>query len=163
MKNGKSCGEDGIYIEYIKYAPTELHKEISNILNSIQSEEPPPEIVTGLLSALQKPGKNVGPLLEPGELYYLSILTNRPKLKIKLNNLTSDPFTTTQGIMQGDCLSAILFIFYLAKALKDSKIKIMPITMESSTLSQNMQMISPLRQSTTRKSSMMLKMNFPPY
>ena len=63
MKNG--CGKDGIYIEYIKYAPTELHKEIANILYSIQSEEPPPEIVTGLLSALQKPGKKVGP---PGNL-----------------------------------------------------------------------------------------------
>ena len=68
--------------------------------------------------------EHLDPLLEPGELYYLSILTNRPKLKVKLDNTISDPFTTTQGIMQGDCLSAILFIFYLAKALKDSKLKV---------------------------------------
>ena len=64
------------------------------------------------------------PFLEPGELFYLSILTNKPQLKIKLDNSISNPFKTTQGIMQGDCLSAILFIFYLAKALEKSKIKI---------------------------------------
>ena len=63
-------------------------------------------------------------VLDQGELYYLSILTNQPQIKIKLENNISEPFTTTQGIMQGDCLSAILFFFYLAKALDCDKLKI---------------------------------------
>ena len=58
-------------------------------------------------------------VLEPDEMHILSIITNRPILSIKLEDQLSDSFETYQGICQGDCLSAVLFIFYLARALKD--------------------------------------------
>ena len=35
MANNKAPGEDNINVELIKYAPKEIHKEISNILNGI--------------------------------------------------------------------------------------------------------------------------------
>ena len=217
MKNGKSCGEDEVYVELIKYGPAELHQQIADILNNSHNGEYPAELTTGLLAAMQKPGKKKGPpenlrpiillsvlrkiltiimlkriwpkleeyipisqaayqggrgtteqvfsikvlcekamttpectvqlllldmskafdtvdreklfehlesILDPGELYYLSILTNEPQIKIKLEGQISEPFTTTQGIMQGDCLSEVLFIFYLAKALEYDNIKI---------------------------------------
>ena len=61
-------------------------------------------------------------ILKPDEMHILAILTNRPKITIKLENSYSEDFETYQGICQGDCLSAILFIFYLARALKDERI-----------------------------------------
>ena len=218
MKNGKSCGEDGIYVEMIKYAPPEIHEKIAEVLNTLHLPgATPDEIITGLLSALPKPGKPKGPpenlrpiillsilrkiltivllrrtwpklsdhipidqaayqggrstteqvfsikvlcekaiaaqdikldlklidmskafdtinrkilfehlddILDEGELYYISVLTNKPMLKIKVEDTLTSPFKTTQGIMQGDCLSAILFIFYLGKALSTQAIKV---------------------------------------
>ena len=57
-------------------------------------------------------------ILEPDELHLLSILTKTPKLKIKVNQTYGELFETKIGIMQGDCLSAVLFIFYLACCLE---------------------------------------------
>ena len=57
-------------------------------------------------------------ILEDDELYILHRLTNNPQLTVKINNTTGPLFTTTMGIMQGDCLSAILFIYYLAMCLR---------------------------------------------
>ena len=57
-------------------------------------------------------------ILEDDELYILHRLTNNPQLAVKIGNTTGELFTTTMGIMQGDCLSAILFIFYLAMCLR---------------------------------------------
>ena len=57
-------------------------------------------------------------VLQPDEIHLLTLLTNRPKLQITLNGDTGEEFPTFVGICQGDCLSAILFIFYLANALK---------------------------------------------
>lgn len=56
-------------------------------------------------------------VLLPEELHLLHILTNNVKLKVKVGKEYGPEFTTLLGIMQGDCLSAILFIFYLAQAL----------------------------------------------
>ena len=56
-------------------------------------------------------------VLLPEELHLLHILTNNVFLKVKVNSTVGESFQTLLGIMQGDCLSAILFIFYLAKAL----------------------------------------------
>ena len=58
-------------------------------------------------------------ILLPEEMHLISILTNRPKISIRLENQTSEAFESYQGICQGDCLSAVLFIYYLARALKD--------------------------------------------
>ena len=61
-------------------------------------------------------------ILNPDELHLLSIITNNPKLKVKINSTFSNIFHTLIGIMQGDCLSAILLIFYLAIALRKEKL-----------------------------------------
>ena len=58
-------------------------------------------------------------VLEPDEIHLLGILTNRPQISIFLDGERGEGFNTLVGICQGDCLSAVLFIFYLASALKD--------------------------------------------
>ena len=58
-------------------------------------------------------------ILEPDETHLLAILTNRPLISIHLDGETGEGFNTHVGICQGDCLSAVLFIFYLACALKN--------------------------------------------
>ena len=57
--------------------------------------------------------------MTPDELHILSILTNLPKIKVKINQTTSIEFITQVGIMQGDCLSAILFILYFSESPKN--------------------------------------------
>ena len=57
-------------------------------------------------------------ILDEDEMYIISILTNIPKIQVKVGNSTGETFDTLVGIMQGDVLSAILFIFYLSKCLK---------------------------------------------
>ena len=58
-------------------------------------------------------------ILLPEELHLLHLLTNNVKLKVRVGSEFSDEFETIIGIMQGDYLSAVLFIFYLAKALDE--------------------------------------------
>ena len=57
-------------------------------------------------------------VLQPDELHLLSILTNRPLITVTLDGEKGEGFRTFVGICQGDCLSAVLFIFYLACALE---------------------------------------------
>ena len=59
-------------------------------------------------------------VLQPDELHLMSILTNRPNITVSLDGEKGDGFDTYVGICQGDCLSAVLFIFYLANALKSN-------------------------------------------
>ena len=40
------------------------------------------------------------------------------KLKVRIGVEESENFATNEGICQRDCLSALLFIFYLAKAME---------------------------------------------
>ncbi len=54
-------------------------------------------------------------ILQSDELHLLSILTNRSTIRIRINEEFGETFETYLGIMQGDCLSAVLFIFYLAE------------------------------------------------
>ena len=58
-------------------------------------------------------------VLDPDEIHLLSVLTNRPLISIFLDGEQGNGFHTLVGICQGDCLSAVLFIYYLAAALKD--------------------------------------------
>ena len=60
-------------------------------------------------------------ILNPDELHLLSVITNFTKVKIKVNEAHGDLFVTLIGIMQGDCLSALLFIFYLAECLHNER------------------------------------------
>ena len=57
-------------------------------------------------------------VLEDDELHMISILTNRPKIQVRVGTSTGESFETSIGIMQGDALSAILLIFYFAKYLR---------------------------------------------
>ena len=43
------------------------------------------------------------------------------KLRIRIDGKTGKEFTTKVGIAQGDCLSALLFIFYLANTIKEAE------------------------------------------
>ena len=56
-------------------------------------------------------------ILQPDELHLCKLLTENVQFSVKVEKEISEPFTTKQGIAQGDCLSAIFFILYLAKAL----------------------------------------------
>ena len=56
-------------------------------------------------------------ILQPDELHLLSVLTNTPNIHVKVGNELGRLFVTLLGIMQGDCLSAVLFIFYLPYVL----------------------------------------------
>ena len=58
-------------------------------------------------------------IMLPEDLHILHILTNYVKIKVRVGSEYGEEFKTIIGIMQGDCLSAILFIFYLARALAD--------------------------------------------
>ena len=75
MKNSKSAGIDGIIAEYIKYGPEELHQLIANLLTkTAETGEYPEELITGILSALPKPGKPKGPCENLRPIILLCIL-----------------------------------------------------------------------------------------
>lgn len=57
-------------------------------------------------------------ILNQDEMYLVSLLTNRPKIRLKVGNTIRKTFDRLVGIMQGDVLFALLFILYLAKCLK---------------------------------------------
>ena len=59
-------------------------------------------------------------VLDPDKLHIINVLTNA-QLKIRCGNEKSDAFETDTGVPQGDCVSANLFTFYLAKALDSNK------------------------------------------
>ena len=49
LKNGKSPGPDNVELEFIKYAPIELQKEIATIFNKVaETGEPATELALGL-------------------------------------------------------------------------------------------------------------------
>lgn len=57
-------------------------------------------------------------VLDPDELHLLDILINDVKIRVRVQDkFSSEDITTNTGIVQGDCLSAVLFIYYLAAAL----------------------------------------------
>ncbi len=59
-------------------------------------------------------------ILQADELHLLNILTNRPTITIRINEEFGETFETYLGIMQGDCLSAVLFIFNLAECFAEN-------------------------------------------
>ena len=60
-------------------------------------------------------------ILDDDEQHLLSIVRmykQKPKLKVKIRNTVGVTFITNIGIMQGDCLSAVLFMIFLSKCLR---------------------------------------------
>ena len=55
-------------------------------------------------------------ILYQDELYVMKVLTE--DVKVKIEEEIGDEITTDTGVPQGNCLSALLFILYLAQALK---------------------------------------------
>ena len=56
-------------------------------------------------------------ILDPDELNIINILLKDVTLQVKINITKGQTFTTTLGIPQGDCLSAIPFTLYLSNTL----------------------------------------------
>ena len=56
-------------------------------------------------------------IVEPDDLHLIKILVEQVELSVKCGQTTGTPFTTDTGVPQGDCLSPLFFILYLAKAM----------------------------------------------
>ena len=74
MKNGKSCGEDEVYVELIKYGSVVLHQQIADILNNSHNGEYLTELTTGLIAAMQKRDKKKDPPENLKPIILLSVL-----------------------------------------------------------------------------------------
>ena len=75
MKNNKSCGIGNIKAELIKNSPTEIHQIMADIYNkAAETGEFPEELVAGILTPLQKPGKTRGPPENLRPIILLSVL-----------------------------------------------------------------------------------------
>ena len=56
-------------------------------------------------------------IVEKDEFHIMKIMIEDIEYTVKCGQHFSKPFTTNTGSPQGDCLSAIYFILYLAKTL----------------------------------------------
>ena len=57
-------------------------------------------------------------ILTPSELHLVYLLKNDVILNVKIGDKVGADILTAIGICQGDCLSALLFILYIAYAIK---------------------------------------------
>ncbi len=57
-------------------------------------------------------------ILNQDELHMISLLLQNVNLTVRMKKRQGEKFSTNVGVPQGDCLSPVLFTFYLAKALK---------------------------------------------
>ncbi len=62
-------------------------------------------------------------VLEEDELHMISILLKDVRITVRIKNTSGEPFTSNVGVPQGDCLSPVLFTYYLAKAIKGERIE----------------------------------------
>ena len=62
--------------------------------------------------------EHLSTFLEESEIYLLHILINDVVLNVKVGDVLGEDIKTNVGTCQGDCLSAILFIIYLAKTME---------------------------------------------
>ena len=71
-----------------------------------------------------KPFEMLKTFLEEDEIHILKILTEDVTLRVKIENEIGIDIITDIGVPQGDCLSALLFIIYLAFALNSNRMEI---------------------------------------
>ena len=75
LQNNKSAGRDTVKAELLKYGTEEIAKEIAIIYNEIaRTGVYPKEIVQGVITAIQKPGKPKGPIENLRPITLLSML-----------------------------------------------------------------------------------------
>ena len=60
-------------------------------------------------------------VLQPDEMHMMAVLTSDVVLTVKVGKELGEQIKTEVGIAQGDCLSAVLFIFNLAKSLTPNR------------------------------------------
>ena len=94
------------------------------------SHDPPLEMLTDLaigqsessmsLKIICLRGSNFREL-EPDEMHMMAVLISDVVLTVKVGKELGEQIKTEVGIAQGDCLSAVLFIFYLAKSLTPNR------------------------------------------
>ena len=58
-------------------------------------------------------------IMDDDEMHILKLLIDDVRLIVKCGSTLGNTFMTNTGVPQGDCLSPILFIFYLSKALSE--------------------------------------------
>ena len=66
-------------------------------------------------------------IVDDDELHILKLLIDDVRLVVKCGNTLGTEFSTNIGVPQGDCLSPILFILYLSKALLHENLYKQPI------------------------------------
>ena len=60
-------------------------------------------------------------VLEPDEMHMMAILISDVVLTVKVGKELGEQFKTEVGRAQCDCISAVLFIFYIAKSLTPNR------------------------------------------
>ena len=60
-------------------------------------------------------------ILQIDELHMIKLLIDKVSLQVRCDNKLGNPINTNIGVPQGDCLSPIFFIIYLANALKEQE------------------------------------------
>eukprot|EP00795_Rhopilema_esculentum_P001915 gene1915-biopygen10441 len=60
--------------------------------------------------------KDLQEILQPDELHLMFLLVKDVNLRVKVGKEKGENIKTEIGIAPGDCLSAVLFIFYLARS-----------------------------------------------
>ena len=74
--------------------------------------------------------------LLPEEPHLLNVLVNDVPIRLRVGKETGEEISTLLGIMQGDCLSSILFIVYLAQVMTPN----MPIPQAEHSYAKNVQL-----------------------
>ena len=74
LNNNRAADIDGMTAEFLKHAPRELHEWIVDILNDVLENHSELDLGTGILVALQKPGKEKGPVKNLRPVILLLIL-----------------------------------------------------------------------------------------
>ena len=64
-----------------------------------------------------KLSKDLQEILHTDELHMMALLIKDVNLRVKVGKEKGEKIKTEIGIAQGDCLSAVLFIFYLARSM----------------------------------------------
>ena len=67
--------------------------------------------------SLGKLVKDLKEILQPDKLHMMPLLVKDVNLPVKVGKEKGENIKTEKGIAQGDCLSAVLFIFYLARSM----------------------------------------------